>query len=164
MRVNADLRLKDQPGQLIGALQPISDHDGNIMGVLHSREKVSGGRIAVNVNFEIRTEKGLEMILDDWRKREVDVVRIDHLFETFPLEYVLVGSIEADEMRKITDGLQALEGMESLDVRYSITGQKERTAMISGKVRSRETISKANKLMRERAKKMNLLLIRGFGD
>ncbi len=164
MRVNADLRLKDMPGQLIGALQPISDHDGNIMGVLHSREKVSGGRINVNVNFEIRTEKGLELVLEDWRKREVDVVRIDHLFETFPLEYILVGSLLPDEMRTITDGLQSLEGMESLDLRYSISGQKERTAMISGKVRSRETITQANKLMAERAKRMNLLLIRGFGD
>ena len=43
MRVNVDLRLKDVPGQLIGALEPVSRNDGNIVGVVHSHDQISAG-------------------------------------------------------------------------------------------------------------------------
>lgn len=164
MRVNVDLRLKDVPGQLIGALEPISMFNGNIKGVIHRHDEVSGGRIKVDLTFEISNQKGLDLILGEWKKREVDVVKIDHLFETFPLEYVVVGNITPDEMRRITDGIQAIGDVESIDIRYSISGSKERSAMVSGKVRNREAIRKANKFMAERAKKQGFVVIRGFGD
>ncbi|OPY31355.1 MAG: threonine dehydratase [Methanomassiliicoccales archaeon PtaU1.Bin124] len=164
MRVNVDLRLKDVPGQLIGALEPVSKNDGNIVGVVHSHDQVSAGRIGVNLTFEVSNEKTLDKIFSEWREKGVDILKIDQLFETFTLEYVIVGDVSPAEMKRITDGIQALGDVESIDVRYSISSSNERAALISGKVRKKETIKLANRFMRERSKKAGFLIVRGFGD
>jgi ACT domain-containing protein len=164
LRVNVDLRLKDVPGQLIGALEPVSNNDGNIVGVVHRHDQVTAGRIGVNLTFEVSNEKVLDKIMTEWLGRGVDIMKIDHLFETHPLEYVIVGDVSAAEMKKITDGIQALGDVESIDVRYSISSSKEKAALISGKVRNKDVIKKANRFMRERAKRSGFLMVRGFGD
>lgn len=164
VRVNVDLRLKDVPGQLIGALEPVAKNDGNIVGVVHSHDQVSAGRIGVNLTFEVSNEKQLDKIFSEWKDRGVDILKIDQLFETFTLEYVIVGDVSSTEMTKITDGIQALGDVDSIDIRYSISSAKEKAALISGKVRKNETIKKANKFMRERSKKAGFLIVRGFGD
>ena len=38
MIVNAELYVRDMPGQLVGSLDPISLVDGNILGVVHNRD------------------------------------------------------------------------------------------------------------------------------
>ena len=164
MRVNVDIQLKDIPGQLIGALEPISKHDGNIRGVVHRHDMVSGGKIAINLTFEVGNQKALDNILSDWKEREVDVLKIDHLFETFKLDYVIVGDLPPTEVRKIIEGIQALGDVESIDIRYSVSGSKDRAALISGKVRNKDVIKKANKFINERAKRSGYIVIRGFGD
>jgi ACT domain-containing protein len=164
MRVNVDIQLKDVPGQLIVALEPISKNDGNIRSVVHRHDKVSGGKIAINLTFEVGNQKALDNILGTWKEKDVDVLKIDHLFETFRLDYVIVGELSPTEVRKIIEGIQAIGDVESIDIRYSISGAKDKAALISGKVRSKDVIKKANKLINERAKRTGYIVIRGFGD
>lgn len=164
MRVNVDIQLKDIPGQLIGALEPISNNDGNIRGVVHRHDIVSGGKISINLTFEVGNQKALDNILSEWKEREVDVLKIDHLFETFKLDYVIVGELPPTEVRKIIEGIQAIGDVESIDIRYSVSGSKDKAALISGKVRNKDVIKKANKFINERAKRAGYIVIRGFGD
>jgi ACT domain-containing protein len=164
VRVNVDLRLKDVPGQLIRALEPVSRNGGNIVGVVHSHDQISAGRIGVNLTFDVPSEKVLEKVQAEWREAEVDLMRIENIFETYPLEYVIVGDVSAAEMKRITDGIQALGQVESIDVKYSISSSKDKAAHISGKVRDRDIIKRSNKFMRERAKRSGFVIIRGFGD
>jgi ACT domain-containing protein len=164
MRVNVDIQLKDIPGQLIGALEPISRNDGNIRGVVHRHDIVSGGKIAINLTFEVGNQKALDKILAEWKERDVDVLKIDHLFETFKLDYVIVGELPPTEVRKIIEGIQAIGDVESIDIRYSVSGSKDKAALISGKVRNKDVIKKANKFINERAKRAGYIVIRGFGD
>ena len=159
-----DIQLKDIPGQLIGALEPISRNDGNIRGVVHRHDIVSGGKIAINLTFEVGNQKALDKILAEWKEREVDVLKIDHLFETFKLDYVIVGELPPTEVRKIIEGIQAIGDVESIDIRYSVSGSKDKAALISGKVRNKDVIKKANKFINERAKRAGYIVIRGFGD
>jgi ACT domain-containing protein len=161
--VNVDLRLKDVPGQLIRALEPISRNDGNIVGVVHRHDQISAGRIGVNLTFDVPSKKVLDRIAEEWRGNEVDILRMENLFQTHALEYVIVGDVSAAEMKRITEGIQALGDVESIEVRYSISSSKEKAALISGKVRNEDVIKKANRFMRERAKKAGFLMIRGFG-
>jgi ACT domain-containing protein len=164
MRVNVDIQLKDIPGQLIGALEPISKNDGNIRGVVHRHDMVSGGKIAINLTFEVGNQKALDKILAEWKEKDVDVLKIDHLFETFKLDYVIVGELPPAEVKKIIEGIQAIGDVESIDIRYSVSGSKDKAALISGKVRNKDVIKKANKFINERAKRGGYVVIRGFGD
>jgi ACT domain-containing protein len=165
LKVNVDLRLKDIPGQLVFALEPISTNGGNIVGVVHHRDVVMGGHIAVNVTFEVRSDKTLQRILDTWKEREIDVARMGSLYETFPIECLLVGEISPQELNNIMERIESMEDMESVDVRYSVSAASEgKTAIIFGKVRKQDAVERVERFLEERAAEAGFILIRGLGD
>jgi len=165
MKVNVDLRLKDVPGQLVKALEPISEAEGNIVGVVHDRDVVVGDRIAVNVTFEVGSEALLRKVLVAWEERGVDVARLDPLFETFPLEFLLVGRMSPSELRQIGESLESMEELESIDIRYAgSTTSDEKAALVFGKVRRRQGIDKVEEFLRRRSDETGVLVIRGLGD
>ena len=161
MKVNVDLRLKDVPGQLVAALEPISANDGNIRGVVHHHDERLRGRITVNVIFEVRTEQSLDKILTTWKKREVDVARIDAFFETYPIQYLLVGNITSKELESITKGLEAMENVASIEIRYTgSANSSSRAALVNGKASKKETLATLEGFFKHRADKHNYMLIR----
>ncbi len=163
MKVNVDLRLKDIPGQLVGALEPISANDGNIRGVIHHHDAVVGGRIAVNVTFEVRSEQALDRIMSAWKSREVDIAKIDAFFETYPLQYLLVGNIPSKELESLTKGLESMENVASIEIRYSgSANSSSRAALISGKASKKEAIAALDEFFKRRAEKNDYILIRGL--
>ncbi|MBM4236932.1 MAG: homoserine dehydrogenase [Euryarchaeota archaeon] len=165
MKVNVELRLKDVPGQLILALEPISTNGGNIVGVVHHRDVVVGGHITVNVTFEIRSDKTLERILDTWKEREIDVARFGSLYETFPIECLLVGEISPQELNSIVDKIESMEDLESVELRYSVSAASDgKAALVIGKVRRREAVEKVEQFLERRGKRAGFLLIRGLGE
>jgi ACT domain-containing protein len=162
VKVNVDLRLKDVPGQLVAALEPISANDGNIQGVVHHHDDRVHGRITVNVIFEVRTEQSLDKILTTWKKREVDVARIDAFFETYPIQYLLVGNITSKELESITKGLEAMENVASIEIRYTgSANSSSRAALITGKASKKDTLVTLEGFFKHRADKHNYMLIRG---
>ncbi len=163
MKVNADLRLKDIPGQLVGALEPISANDGNIRGVIHHHDDKIGGRIAVNVTFEVRSEQALNKILEVWKKREVDVAKIDSVFETYPIQYLIVGNIPTKELENITKALESMENVASIEVRYTgSANSSSRAALVTGKASKKETIASLDQFFKQRSDKREYILIRGL--
>ena len=163
MKVNVDLSLMDVPGQLVGALEPISANDGNIIGVVHHHDAITGGRIAVNVTFEVRTDKSLERILAIWNDRDVVVAKMDAVYESFPLQYLLVGDIPSREIESLTRGMEAIEGLASLDIRIagSLTSGS-RAVMVSGRATRKESLETTERFFRQHAEDGGYMLIRGL--
>jgi ACT domain-containing protein len=165
MKVHADLRLKDVPGQLVGALEPISANDGNIVGVVHHHDVVMGGRISVNVTFIVKSQKSLEKILETWREREVDVARLSSMFETFEFEYLIIGDLSPSELKTITDGIEGIGDLDSVEIRYSVaTSVEDKAAMIFGRVRRKDALDRVEDFLRHRSLDAKFLLIGGLGE
>jgi len=165
MRVHADLRLKDVPGQLVRALEPISSYDGNIVSVVHHHDVLVGGRITVNVTFEVKSQKALENILAIWKERDMDVARLSSMFETFEFEYLIVGDIPPEELREITDGIESMMELDSVDIRYSVSpATGEKAAMIFGKVKDRSAIHRIEDFIRQRSMNAGFLMISSLGE
>ena len=163
MKVNVDLRLKDIPGQLVGALEPISANDGNIRGVVHHHDMKVGARIAVNVTFEVRSEQALEKIMEAWKQREVDIAKIDAFPETHPLQYLVVGNISSKELEAITKGLESMENIASIEIRYTgSANSSSRAALITGKASRKDAIAALDRFFIQRAEKHGYVLIRGL--
>ena len=162
MKVNADLYVKDVPGQLVGSLDPISAVEGNIVGVVHNREKMIDGRIGVNITFEIESSEQLEKLKNIWKSKDVIISRIGSVVETFPMEYMLIGKIHGGQIEELMMDAQQKIAFESVDIRYSSkTGSDEHTVMISAKLRSQKDIKKLDKFIASSCKKSNILYIRG---
>jgi ACT domain-containing protein len=163
MKVNVNLRRKDIPGQRVGALEPISANDGNIRGVIHHHDDKVGGRIAVNVTFEVRSEQVLDKILEVWKAREVDVAKIDAFFETYPIQYLIVGSITTKELENLTKSLESMENVASIEVRYTgSANSSSRAALVTGKASKKEAIAALDEFFKKRAEKNDYILVRGL--
>lgn len=164
MIVNADVFVKDVPGQLVGSLEPISLVDGNIVGVVHHRDNMVNGRIGVNITFEVNSSDDLERLKSIWKSRDVMISRMGSVVETFPMEYVLIGDIGPSQIEKLINKAGKAVGMESVDIRYSSnSADKKRTAMISVNVRSEDDLVKMNEFMMSACKKADIVYIRGVG-
>ena len=161
MIVNADVFVKDVPGQLVGSLEPISLVDGNIVGVVHNRDSILNGRIGVNITFGIRSADDLERLKSIWKSRDVIISRMSSVVETFTSEYVLIGRIRPSDIEKLMGRAEKAAGMGSVDVRYSSkTGDGKMTAMISANVGNEADLDKLNAFMLSSCKKMGVVCIR----
>ncbi len=164
MRVNADIRLKDVPGQLIKALEPISLNEGNIVGVIHNHEQVTGGRISVNVTFEYRDQRSLDAIFAAWKDRGVEVAKMGEIYRTYGAEYLLVGDLTQSTLRSITEGIEKMDGIDTIDLQYSLsTSTENKSVLLLVNVREKEMVKEIDELLKTRSKGNNFLLIRGMG-
>ena len=77
MKVNAELYVRDLPGQLVASLEPISMVNGTIVGVVHDREQMVNDRILVSVTFEVDTVAQIDELKDIWSADRVFVPEID---------------------------------------------------------------------------------------
>ncbi|MCL2607640.1 MAG: homoserine dehydrogenase [Methanomassiliicoccaceae archaeon] len=165
MMVNADIFVKDVPGQLVGSLEPISLVDGNIVGVVHNRDNIVNGRIGVNITFEVDSVEGLERLKNIWKSKDVMISRISSVIETFPMDYMLIGDIGPAQIEKLIKNAEKIIELESVDIRFSSNiSEKKRTVMISAKVRAEEDLSRLNAFMTSACRKEGIVYIRGVGQ
>lgn len=164
MRVNVDLRLKDVPGQLIKALEPISLNEGNIVGVIHNHEQVTGGRISVNVTFEYRDQHSLDAIFAAWKERGVEVAKMGEIYRTYGAEYLLVGELSQSTLSSITENIEKMDGIETIDLQYSLSANTaNKSVLLLVNVRHKDRVKDIDDLLRAKSERNEFLLIRGMG-
>ncbi|MEA4977143.1 MAG: homoserine dehydrogenase [Methanomassiliicoccaceae archaeon] len=163
MIVNAELYVKDLPGQLVGSLEPISMVDGNIMGVVHDREQIVNHRISLNVTFEVEDTTQLKRLEDIWKSRDIIISSIGSVYSTFSMEYLLIGRITASYIEQLMDEASHAVMIDSVDIQYSSKNHDEkRTAMISVKVREENDLDKLDMFLRHACRESAITYIRGL--
>jgi len=89
-----DLELKDSPGELLRALQPISSAGANIFSVIHMREnKTDDGRVPVKVVVEKVSDDILNSIILELEKLDVVIAKINEKVKKINLDVVVIGHI-----------------------------------------------------------------------
>lgn len=165
MKVNADLYVKDVPGQLVGTLDPISMVDGNIVGVVHNREKMMDQRIGVNITFEIPSAEDLERLKNIWRSKDVLISRIGSVVETYPMEYMLIGDVSAKYTEDLLNKAKKKVDFDSFDVRISSkAASSKQTVMISAKLRKQQDIKKLDSFIADACRDSEVTYIRGVEE
>jgi len=163
MLVNAELYVKDLPGQLVGSLEPISMVNGNIVGVVHNRDLIVNQRICVNVTFEIENNDDLEKLKKTWKAKDILIASIGSVYKTSTMEYLLLGSFKASEVEGLIDEASNIVSFESVDVNYSTANAtKTRTAMITVEVLSEEDLEKLDKFLDSACREKGMVYIRGL--
>ena len=163
MLVNAQLYVKDLPGQLVKSLEPISLVNGNIVGVVHDRELIVNQRICVNVTFGINDNKQLEQLKDIWKKGDVLIAEIGSVYKTHTMEYMLVGEFNAPFIEKLIDKASKTISFESVDVNYSSkNASSTRTAMLLVEVLSTDDLKKLDKFLMAECRKNKIVYVRGI--
>lgn len=163
MIVNAELFVKDLPGQLVGSIEPISLIDGNIMGVMHDRERIVNHRICVNITFEVEGQNQLEALKKIWKSKDIIISKIGSVYQTYTMDYLLIGDIDAMYIEELMNKANSLVTMDAVDVRYSskTNSSSKRTGLISVKTRSEEDLEKLDRFLDDECRKTNTIYVRG---
>ncbi len=163
MIVNAELFVKDLPGQLVGSIEPISLIDGNIMGVMHDRERIVNHRICVNITFEVEGQNQLEALKKIWKSKDIIISKLGSVYQTYTMDYLLIGDIDAMYIEELINKANSLVTMDAVDVRYSskTNSSSKRTGLISVKTRSEEDLEKLDRFLDDECRKTNTIYVRG---
>ncbi|MBE6523659.1 MAG: homoserine dehydrogenase [Thermoplasmata archaeon] len=162
MIVNAELFVNDLPGQLIGSLEPISLVNGNILGVVHNREKIIDHRICVNVTFEV-DDKRLEELKDLWQSKDIVISSLGSVHETFKMDYILIGDVNAQYIESLVKKINEATTIDQISVSYSSKSIKtaSHTSLISIKARYEDNLDKIDNILRKECKRSNVTYVRG---
>ena len=162
MIVNAELYVKDLPGQLVGSLEPISMVDGNIMGVVHDREQIVNHRISLNVTFEVEDTTQLKRLEDIWKSRDVIISSIGSS-KQFSMEVSSHRAHHGIIRRRLMDEASQAVTVDSVDIQYSSKNHHEkRTAMISVKVREEGDLERLDRFLGSACREGAITYVRGL--
>jgi len=162
MIVNAELFVNDLPGQLIGSIEPISLVDGNILGVVHNRDKIIDHRICVNLTFEV-DDKRLDELKELWQSKDIVISNLGSVHETYSMEYILIGDVDAQYIEDLLRKINEATTLDEVNVSYSTKSVKNaaHTSLISVKARYEDNLDKIDAILRKECKRANVTYVRG---
>lgn len=160
MRLSMDLELQDVPGQLILALEPFSLYKGNIISVVHHRDrKTPWGTIPVRLVFEIGRSK-IEKIKDHLKKNNISVVRIGEDRFVKEVSVLLVGHVVDSDLGDTINQIDSTGFAEVMDLCLKMPGIDDpSSAYIKIRATGKEEMSKALAILREVGVQKDLLVI-----
>jgi ACT domain-containing protein len=162
MIVNAELFVNDLPGQLMGSLEPVSLVNGNILGVVHNRDKIIDNRICVNITFEV-DDKQLERLKDLWKAKDIVISSLGSVHETFTMHYILIGDVNAQYIEGLLKKVNEATTLDEINVSYSSKSIKtaSHTSLITVKARYEDNLDKIDSILRKECKRANITYVRG---
>ncbi len=160
MKISMDIELKDIPGQLVLALKPVSDLGGNILSVLHQRDKKTpSGRIPVQLTFEIE-ERGLNRLIARLKERGVNVVRIGRERLKESMVVLLIGHIVHSDIRETIDSIDSTGFAEVVALSLSMPGvDKKSSASVTLSAIGKEELKEALGILERTASKKGIMVI-----
>ena len=155
-----DIELKDTPGQLVLALRPISDFEGNIVSVIHHRDKKTPrGMIPVQVAFEIDKDRASDLI-NKLKSIGIIVARVGEERLRESRVGILIGHIIHSDIRDTIDPIDATGYAEVVDLAMSMPGIDQRSsARLVINATGKMEMESAVELLRNIAREKDLLLI-----
>jgi len=154
------LELKDIPGQLITALSPISELNGNIITIVHQHEEnTPRGTISVEVMFEIEQEH-LDELINHLENSGIRVVRVGEERLRASVPVILIGHIVHSDMGDTIDRIDSTGFAEVVALSLSMPGINEPSSayLVINAVGKKE-LNRALEILMDVADKKDLLVI-----
>ena len=160
MKISMDIELEDIPGQLVHALEPVSDFGGNILSVLHQRDKKTpSGRVPVQLVVEIE-EKRLDKLVDGLKGKGMDVVRIGKERLKESMVVLLIGHIVHSDMRETIDSIERTGFAEVVKLSLSMPGvDKKSSASVTLSAIGEDELNEALAILEEATNKKDIMVI-----
>ena len=98
-----ELELVDSPGQLIKILEPIGKHGGNIINIIHIRDRIHDNYIPVIFNFDVSNVDKLNYIKNDLEELGVKINRFESEIGAFKGHVILIGHVFDSDINDTID-------------------------------------------------------------
>ncbi len=122
-----EVKLPDIPGSLIEMIKPISQHGGNIYGILHNHDKKLNNMIPVTVWFELNEELieiSIKKIQKDLIEKNIEIIKTSIGSKSQMITVILSGHVFDTD---ITDTIKRLDSknIKVLELQAKFTGFEE---------------------------------------
>ena len=166
MDVKMDVELKDRPGQLLAALEPVSSLGGNIVSVIHHhKRKPSTGAIPVEIKFEIDSQKALDKIISALKEKDVRIVSVGKNIFLTSITLGLIGHIVHSDLKDTIERIDNLGFAQVVNISLSMPEiEKESSAIIVIELKSKSDLNKLKKQLETIAKEKDLSVIWSLED
>ena len=153
MKFDLTLGLVDRPGQLLKALEPIAKNGGNIISIIHEREKVTGGYVPVSLVVDFPANKNFEKAKRELENIGISVIKSEEITEKANVTFILIGKLD---VRKIVE--TEIEGARIVDFEVSAPTSKEACVRLNIEAPV-EAVNTIVSKLKEVAKEENAVLI-----
>jgi ACT domain-containing protein len=159
------LEMKDQPGQLVAALKPISAVGGNIIAVIHQREATTPVE-GLDVQIVLELPEGrLENLLELFREQGVSVVRIGEERLLYECTLIVIGHLMHTDISDTVDRIDRTGSAEVTELSLVMPAiSSPSSARITIRSTTRTEMKKAIRILREVAREKELLIIEPLED
>lgn len=150
------IALADKPGQLLKALEPIAKNGGNIISIIHERDKLVEGYVPVSVVVDFQSHKNYMNAVNDLRNLGIVVVESGEIVEKVRLTFILAGNMDLIKVVK-----SKIKGAEIMSLETSALKSNK----VSVKLETEVSVDNINKVvgeLKKTASEQNALLISPF--
>jgi ACT domain-containing protein len=164
LKVDMKLQLRDVPGSLLRALEPISVHGGNIISVLHSRGEKE--LVSVQLSFKIGDQSSLDLIKKDMRRQSIRISEIllegKRYYSKKTLSFILIGHVIDRDIRDTIDRINEFGVVSDIDV--VMPSPEERSSVMVNVDVDNRNVSRLDKTLYEICREKKFLLIRSLWE
>ncbi len=160
MRLSMDLELQDIPGQLVLSLEPFKTYKGNIISVVHHRDrKTPMGKIPVRLVFEI-DKPNIDKVKNQLEKNGIIVARVGEDRFVEEMSVLLVGHVVDTDLGDTINRIDSTGFAEVEDLCLKMPGIEDpSSAYMRIRATGKEEIEKSLSILREVGLQKNLLVI-----
>jgi len=160
MRLSMDLELQDIPGQLVLSLEPFKTYKGNIISVVHHRDrKTPMGKIPVRLVFEI-DKPNIDKVKNQLEKNGIIVARVGEDRFVEEMSVLLVGHVVHTDLGDTINRIDSTGFAEVEDLCLKMPGIDDpSSAYMRIRATGKEEIEKSLSILREVGLQKNLLVI-----
>jgi len=152
------VELKDKPGQLVKVIEPVSKHRGNILSIIHQREKKTD-KVPVEISIEI-DEKNVEKLVESIRAQGVVVKSYNEVRLTATTSVMLIGHIIHTDLADTIDAVDKTGFAEVVEMHISMPClDKPSTAMVTISATGEDKLKEAISGLKEVCRKKNITVI-----
>jgi ACT domain-containing protein len=160
MRVSMDIELKDVPGQMLLALQPLSECKANLITVLHHHQKRTPRKtVPVQLVLEAKPES-IGQIKAKLEESGVRVVRVGEQRFRESINVVLIGHVVHTGIQDTIDKIDKTGFAEVMDLSLSMPGiNLLSSALIKIDAVGKKELQKALDILKEVSAEKDLLMV-----
>lgn len=152
MKFDLTLALADRPGQLLRSLEPIAKNGGNIISIIHERDKPVEGYVPVSLVVDFPSHQSFRRTIEDLRKLGVAVIKSEEVVEKARLSFILIGDVDVKGI--IESGIKGMH-IVGMEVSTSKLGE----VSVRLEVEVSEGASEVFEELRRMAREQNILFI-----
>ncbi|MCQ8894649.1 MAG: amino acid-binding protein [Methanolinea sp.] len=155
------LEMKDAPGQLVAALRPISEVGGNIIAVIHQRDRKGerGEMLSVQIVLELPDQR-LSDLIRLIREQGVNIQRIGHERLLYEKTVIVIGHLIHTDLGDTVDRIDCTGFAEVTGLNISMPAITQvSSARLVIKAVNKEDMEQAMEILRRVSREKDFLLV-----